>query len=217
MKSRIAFTPFQKIPRLNRQVVITEKIDGTACVLSIREDDDDFEFGFDTQVDINGAPHYLRAGSKNGWIRHGLDHFGFSKWAYTHAHQLASLGVGDHWGEWWGFGIQSGYGQFDRNFSLFNTGRWKDMGYPQEELDEHLPDRVWVPACCRVVPILGVGNMNTSAIDVMLDFLNDRGSLAAPGEKAEGVVIYHTASKSYYKATCEKDDKPKKFALGKAA
>ena len=54
------------------------------------------------------------------------------------------LGVGQHFGEWWGFGIQRGYGLHERRFSLFNTGRWSDPAVR--------------PACCGVVPVLADGD-----------------------------------------------------------
>ena len=34
----IIFTPFQKIPRLSREMIITEKIDGTNSCICITED-----------------------------------------------------------------------------------------------------------------------------------------------------------------------------------
>lgn len=100
------FTPFPKIPRLSRECVITEKIDGTNGVVFIGE---------------NGE---MLVGSKNRWITPGADNFGFAKWAYEHRDELVTLGPGWHHGEWWGQGIQRKYGLTEKRWSLFNTSKW---------------------------------------------------------------------------------------------
>jgi hypothetical protein len=44
----------------------------------------------------------------------------------------------------------------------------------------------------------------------ILSTLSQDGSHAAPGfDNPEGIVIYHTASKQLFKATCQNDDKRK--------
>ena len=172
------FRKFGKIARLSREIVVTEKIDGTNGLIAIGEDGE------------------FQVGSRNQWITPEKDNAGFARWAYEHKDELMTLGVGFHYGEWWGQGIQRGYGLKEKRFSLFNTSRWSD-------------DTVR-PECCHVVPVLYTGMFNTETIQIWLDWLSRNGSVAAPGfMQPEGVVIYHTAGNLYFKKTIEGDDQPK--------
>lgn len=100
------FNEFRKVPRLNREMTITEKIDGTNAQIVIGE---------------NGE---FLTGSRNRYITPEDDNFGFSAWAHEHREELMQLGRGTHFGEWWGRGIQRSYGLQERRFSLFNTFRF---------------------------------------------------------------------------------------------
>jgi hypothetical protein len=172
------FVEFPKIARLSRECVITEKIDGTNASIHITEEGE-----------------FLTA-SRTQWITPEKDNYGFSRWAHEHKDELMKLGVGGHFGEWWGQGIQRKYGQDRKRFSLFNTHLWTD-------------DAVR-PACCDVVPILFKGNFDTIEVNSCLTKLSVLGSSAAPGfMKPEGIVIYHTAARLYFKKTIEKDEMPK--------
>lgn len=104
------FKPFPKIARLNRECVITEKIDGTnGCVI----------------VTPEGEVH---AQSRNRVLGADTDPFGFALWVERNRDALRDLlGPGYHFGEWWGQGIQRGYGLSERRFSLFNVARWGDV------------------------------------------------------------------------------------------
>ena len=185
------FIGFQKMPRLSRDVIISEKIDGTNAQIAIEEMN-----GFP----IPGAIYEkdglsLFAGSKNRWLTIENDNYGFAKWAKEHGEELLQLGPGRHFGEWWGQGIQRGYGLKEKRFSLFNVSRWNDETKPE---------------CCHVVPVLWKGTFNTEDIDACLKSLERRGSEAAPGyTNPEGIVIYHTAGNFSFKKTIEKDDVPK--------
>jgi hypothetical protein len=106
------FKPFPKISRWNREVIVTEKIDGTNASIYI---DPDGEF---------------LTGSRNRWITPDNDNYGFSKWAYENKEELLKLGPGHHFGEWWGQGIQRNYGLKEKRFSLFNVCRWGDNVLP---------------------------------------------------------------------------------------
>lgn len=166
------FEEFAKIPRLTREVTITEKIDGTNSCIGITETGEFF------------------IGSRSRWITVENDNFGFARWAMEHKEELMTLGPGRHHGEWWGLGIQRGYGQARKRFSLFNTSKWSI-------------DR---PACCDVVPVLYSGMFDTHVIDMALDSLRLSGSIAAPHfTKPEGVIIYHHAANFYFKKTIVKD------------
>ena len=178
MKNLIKFEGFPKIPRLSRQVIITEKIDGTCGVILITDDDEFY------------------VGSRTRWITPEDDNHGFARWAYDHKDELITLGHGRHFGEWWGQGIQRGYGLKEKRFSLFNVKRWGD-------------DLVR-PTCCYVVPVLREGMFDTNFIKYTLDALAMGGSVAAPGfMHPEGIIIYHAQGNLLFKKTIEKDDGPK--------
>jgi hypothetical protein len=167
------FKEFGKIPRLFREVVVTEKIDGTnACII----------------VSDDGTE--IAAQSRNRLITPEADNYGFARWVQEHKDELLRLGPGHHYGEWWGKGINRGYGLEEKRFSLFNVNRWA-------------AER---PACCHAVPILNRGIGIDDGAQLSLDMLRENGSFAAPGfMKPEGVVVFHTALNGYFKATLEGD------------
>lgn len=178
------FESFQKIPRLRRDCIVTEKIDGTNGQIFITED------------------YQLFVGSRNQWIctpdaPFGTDPFGFAAWVNAHKDQLiVELGVGRHYGEWWGSGIQRGYGlvKGEKRFSLFNTSRWKDATL----------------TVCSVVPVLYEGPFELLWIDNCLDELKTKGSRVVPGfMRPEGIVVFHKAGNYLFKQTIEKDEEPK--------
>lgn len=106
----IPFEGFPKIPRLSRDCIITEKLDGTNASILITDDGQ------------------FLTGSRTRWITPADDNYGFSRWAWDNKDELMRLGPGHHFGEWWGRGIQRTYGLGARRFSLFNTSRWDDPG-----------------------------------------------------------------------------------------
>ena len=185
----IEFRPFPKIPRLNREIIITEKIDGTNGVIHVADD------------------LTVTAGSRNRWLTIEKDNFGFAKWVAENAEELAEgLGPGTHYGEWWGSGIQRGYGLVngDKRFSLFNVGRWRDDQW----------DYVG-PGCCTAVPIISrldsvIGGHFEYGIEYALADLRRKGSYAALGYmNPEGIILYFTAARQYFKVTLENDMAPK--------
>lgn len=177
------FIKFPKIPRLSKGMIVTEKIDGT-----------------NAQIVITGDGE-IYAGSRNRWIEIGDDNYGFAGWVEKNKEELLKLGPGQHFGEWWGLGIQRNYGQKEKRFSLFNVGRWKE--FYQAHLDGKTD--AW-PVCCDLVPTLYEGELDTQVVQDCIDDLNLNGSKAAPGfMKPEGVVVYHVASRTAYKKMCEND------------
>lgn len=168
------FEPFPSISRLSRQMIVTEKIDGTNAQICVAPD---------------GS---ILAGSRTRWITPENDNHGFARWVQEHADELRDgLGLGTHFGEWWGSGIQRRYGLKEKRFSLFNVSRWSDAR----------------PACCDVVPVLYSGMFDTAEVDRCLEKLNAEGSVAAPGfMQPEGVVVFHVASGALYKKTLDKND-----------
>jgi len=172
------FQEFPKIPRWSRRIIITEKIDGTNGLVYV------------------GGDGIVKAGSRSKWINLGQDHdnHGFATWVKTHEIELRELGPCYHYGEWWGLGINRGYGLKEKRWSLLNTSKWGEKR----------------PSCCHVVPILYDGLMSQDQILIALDDLRDKGSMAAPDFKpAEGIVIYHVQGNLYFKKTILNDELPK--------
>ncbi len=189
------FEPWPKIPRLRRAILVTEKIDGTNGAVLVNED---------------GT---VQAQSRNRMIGAGLgENAGFAAWVEQNATILAEhLGPGRHFGEWWGVGIQRGYGLRERRFSLFNTKRWgylrSDMETPEGALTGALElNRIGV----TTVPVLASGPMNDDTINHAIDRLRAEGSFAAPGfMKPEGIVVFHLQSQTMFKVLLENDDQAK--------
>ena len=214
MSNIYCFQPFEKLPRLNREIVITEKIDGSNAQVCIAPVPHDYDPDSMANLGIwmrNGL--LVRAGSRTRWIRPGkeTDNYGFASWVQDNADELTKLGVGNHFGEWWGRGINRAYGLDEKRFSLFNRGRWESSTCSNVlpgvcEVETRSPG----PACCYVVPILMRTEMKRFDCQRVLDALWNDGSQAAPGfTNPEGIVIYHTASKQLFKATCQNDSLPK--------
>jgi hypothetical protein len=205
------FRKFDKIPRFRRDIIITEKIDGTNGQIYIVERSEvpvgilnhPEEYGVPFMTGyLDGVDYIILAGSRKRWLtatKQG-DNYGFGRWVSDNRHQLLGLGVGRHFGEWWGAGIQRRYGltDNDKRFSLFNTARWGEQSPP--------------PDCCGVVPVLLTGAMSGDTIELALDELRLHGSTAAPGfMKPEGIVIYMTQARRLFKITLENDGLPKKL------
>lgn len=173
------FHKFPSIPRLSRDIVITEKLDGTNASITITEDGE------------------FLCGSRTRFITPEDDNFGFARWANENKDELMKLGVGTHFGEWWGKGIQIGYGLDERRFSLFNTHRWNEETKPK---------------CCHVVPVLAECMFYTDVVDEVMNTLWRQGSQAAPGWMApEGIVIYHKHGNYLFKKTFKNDEAGKSY------
>lgn len=209
------FVEFPKMPRLNREMVITEKIDGTNAQVCIVETMDPFAehnlscIAREPIPESFGLWRLMFAGSRTRWITPTNDNYGFAKWVAANTTELFKLGPGRHFGEWWGKGIQRGYGLDEKRFSLFNVGRWFDV----RSTNAH----IWnstnfgpAPECCHVVPVLYRGPFSQSTIDYYVANLREMGSKAALHfMKPEGVVVYHTAAGHCFKVTLENDEAPK--------
>lgn len=181
------FVSFPKIARLKRDCVITEKIDGSNAQIVIE------------------SGEIVAVGSRSRWITPGktTDNYGFAGWVRDNASELIKLGDGTHFGEWWGEGIQRGYGVKSKRFSLFNVGRWANQP---------------LPSCVSLVPVIWQGSFDTQHVDYALHRLRHEGSFAAPGFKSpEGIIVYHCASRELFKVTLEKDEQPKSFVTERAA
>lgn len=123
---------------------------------------------------------------------------------------------GRHFGEWWGSGIQRGYGlqKGEKRFSLFNVIRWAKNGSELQQIATADPRIIkwqeYAPKCCHLLPILHRGPFDDLPIQEILQNLKDKGSIASPGfMKPEGIVIFHISGNVGFKKTIEKDEVPK--------
>jgi hypothetical protein len=182
--SDIEFKPWPKIARLNRDITITEKIDGTNAAIVI------------TEGGIVGAQ------SRNRLITPEDDHMGFAAWVDDNrAALISTLGPGHHFGEWWGQGIgPRKYGLDHKRFSLFNTSRWTDQ----------LDGLISMVEGLYVVPVLYEGPYGHWPIGDALETLAVLGSRAAPGfMDPEGIVVFHHHANMMFKVTLKGDEVPK--------
>ena len=189
----VGFQKFSKMARLSRDMIITEKLDGTNVQILI-EHRSLIEVDKPIMPFMYADEMIIVAGSRNRYLSIGNDNYGFAKWVSDNREELIKLGPGRHFGEWWGQGIQRKYGLTEKRFSLFNVKRWKE-------------DR---PACCHIVPVLYEGLFDTIMIDNTIEDLKYGGSIAAFGfRNPEGIVVYHTAGNFCMKKTIENDEIPK--------
>ncbi|QDF15830.1 RNA ligase [Mycobacterium phage Kipper29] len=177
----LEFQAWPKTPRLNgASMIITEKIDGTNACVIVTEDGE------------------VGAQSRNRLITPESDNAGFAQWVWQNAPVLSErLGPGHHYGEWWGLGIQRGYGMDRKKFSLFNTGRWD----PSEVY-------LWEIPGLDVVPALYEGQLDTHKITEVVEELRLSGSHVGEGN-AEGVIIYIPRLNKVFKVLLENDNIPK--------
>jgi RNA ligase len=153
----VEFKEWPKIPRWsNESYVITEKIDGTNGCIIVTDHGDVFAQSRSRILDESSSG----------------DNYGFCKWVYGNKDDLLRLGVGYHYGEWWGQGIQRNYGLTEKKFSLFNI--WH-------------PD---IPECVDKVPVV------EKNYEKAWNRLKEIGSVAAPGfMKPEGFVMSATQNR----------------------
>lgn len=226
-KVQDGYPAWSSIARLNRDVVVSEKIDGTNGLISIQSPEiwpPDTSDPTNLSVFLLGdeGPLLVRAGSRTKWLAPGkqTDNYGFAGWVKDNAQALvATLGEGNHYGEWFGSGIQKhNYGLVngDKRFALFNTHRW-----------DHETVSAAVPQL-TVVPVLDQGLFSHEDIQDIVIGLRIFGSEWAKRHVynghtpatglpvAEGVVVYHTAAKTYFKVTCLDDAMSKQEAERRA-
>ena len=210
MITQSAFRAWPKTGRLRRSFVITEKIDGTTAGVLISSADGTYAEPPLTTVRMGSRNYGLWAQSRNrlvypdtpGAVR---DHFGFAQWALDNAEELViALGPGRHYGEWWGKGIQRGYGLSRRVFSLFNI---ESLSYRYNSYGEP-----WCGGDLRVVPLLLAGeSFSSDAVDAAMADLCQYGSMAAPGARAmgidpEGIVVHWPSSDTRFKVMYADDE-----------
>ena len=228
------FVPWAKTPRLFRGMVVSEKIDGTNAAIAIEEwpipvlSMDEFHRFIDPGTEdrtsmstldgrytakvvwLDGKVYLVGAQSRKRMITPEEDNFGFARWVFDNAEELVQiLGVGRHYGEWWGSGIQRGYGltKGEKRFSLFNVKRYEPL----------LSSAAMFPGSNLVtegilsqVPVLYEGPFDLDVIQDQMQTLRTFGSKAAYGfMNPEGVVVFHEAAGQVFKSTLVNDEAPK--------
>lgn len=206
------FRKYPSIPRYRKDIQITEKIDGTNAAVVISSDPDDVLNAPEEDIIENegGTRTAVQAQSRNRMITPDGDNHGFARWVRENQVALyVALGEGYHYGEWWGLGINRGYGQKQvkgsknpaegKHFTLFNPDRYRDL------------DSSGI-ANLNTVPVLYEGDAVIDGVDmveVTMRWLKVEGS-RAPGaegyDNPEGVVVFHTAARQLYKVTYEYDE-----------
>lgn len=179
------FKAFPSIAKLDSLVTITEKIHGTNSAVYI------FEY-----TSTNHVSHEPRMGirpqSRNRILDVENDNFGFAAWVSANSEALiAALGPGLHFGEWYGSGINSGYGLEGKRFALFDT----------RFAGKALPEGV------EVVPILYRGVWSEAALLNAMQFLESHGSAITPGfMRPEGVVVRFDRNGATFKKVFEAEE-----------
>jgi hypothetical protein len=179
------FQAWPKIPRLeNERFQISEKIDGTnGCIIITLHN----QMGNKNCI-YTDYIYDVYAQSRSKLITPENDNFVFAKWVKENAVQLINdLGVGYHYGEWWGQGINRGYGLDHKRFSLFNLRKQSSI--------------------CYNVPVISMqeGRFDMESLNIDVEYLKKNGSFAAPEYmKPEGLVIYAEKAKCYWKVIIDK-------------
>ena len=159
VRNSVEFKSFSKIENIKKlRILITQKIHGSNAQIVITENS-------------------IQVGSRNRWITPEDDNYGFAAFVNEHKEEFINkLGVGVHFGEWAGPGINSGEGLSEKTLILFDF--WK---HPPEK---HLPPRT------KVVPILYDGAFDSIVINSIFEKLKVDGSSLVPGYmKPEGIVV----------------------------
>jgi hypothetical protein len=187
------FQKFPSIARLSRDVIVTEKIDGTNAQIFIALDGDQ-----------------MLIGSRTRWITPAEDNYGFAAWCMANEDEIRKLGPGRHFGEWWGPGVQRGYGIKEKRLSLFNVARWHLAGEIPRLIHTQDPRIIKttheLPTCVGLVPVLWQGIFDTGMIEGVLTHLAATGSKASPGFMTpEGIVAFHVNGNVGFKKTLGDD------------
>lgn len=180
------FKAWPKIPRLENEVYhITEKIDGTnaAIIIQNKIEMERGVWSYTPMIEFNGVGVWAQ--SRTRLITPEEDNFGFAKWVQENAEQLIQdLGEGYHFGEWWGQGINRGYGLDHKRFSLFNPTKHSAICYniPEILTTDIMPDEETIKNMLRI-----------------------NGSYVVPGYmRPEGLVVYAEKAKTYWKVIIDK-------------
>ena len=223
LHDKLEFREWPKTPRLNRDMVLTEKIDGTNSAVIVIRDDQKASSTFDGTVGGEGKYVYVQtkvgnfivaAQSRKRLIQPGKqsDNAGFAAWVRENARELAeTLGEGWHFGEWYGQGIQGNpYKVNGKRFALFNVVRYGEIDFREWPTQVEVGSLRELMPQVHLVPRLYEGPFSQHQVMWTVDMLRRCGSqVSCDGSKAEGVIVFHKAAGHVYKVLCENDELPK--------
>lgn len=195
------FRRFPKISRLASPVVVTEKIDGTNGVVHVTDEGE------------------VLAGSRTQWLVYS-DNYGFGRWVGDNADDLAAmLGPGTHYGEWFGRGIQRGYGLAEKRFYLFQTGRYRAALYPDTEPPadgcETFEPIAMKGGAIGLVPVIFTAvEFMPEHVEQIADAVRLLGSRIRTAEdqqydRPEGFVVFFEHNRTVFKVVLDKAGPPK--------
>lgn len=207
------FRNYGKIPRwVNEHVWISEKLDGTNSCVVVEDvtgkvwSADNLPPNAVAWMEYDYACYAVYAQSRSRFLLpgKGTDNFGFANYVQENAVGLVkTLGVGYSYGEYYGSGIQSGYGLVngERHFALFPTARHTMWSDDYEKYTE-------VPGL-EIAPELYEGPFGEgNCIEDCLNLLRENGSFAQSAKgfaRPEGVVVQFKLSGARYKAFVMED------------
>ena len=166
------FKEFPKIEKLTSvNMLITLKIHGTNASIAIYDE---------TQED-GSIVRKLKTGSRTKWVTPDNDNYGFARFVQERKDEfIEKLGLGVHYGEFYGLGINSGEGMKTKQLALFDVNRYNN----KETGIQSLPPQV------ITVPVLYQGPFSLEKIEEMMAELKEKGSPLVPGfMRPEGVVV----------------------------
>lgn len=184
-----AFKAYPKTVRLEAETItISEKIDGTNGLIFVSKGNESEKM-------------YVKAGSRSKWLvddgSKSWDNHGFGAWVKENETELLNLPAGMHYGEWYGKGINSGYGMTERKFMLFNKKRYSEL----EDL----------PSCVELETILEENVSIDDLTSVLYELrrkMTLQGSYHVPtcinGKMVEGVILRFKLAGKIYKEVWNK-------------
>jgi hypothetical protein len=155
-----AFGSIENIGKLS--MTITQKLHGTNALVYIFEKD---------------GVKDIMCGCRTRWITPEQDNYGFAEYVMSNKTEfIEKLGIGRHFGEWIGRGINNGEGLGkERRFALFNWYKFKDQP---------------LPPFTTTVPVLYQGRVDLDKINEVMEELKTTGSKLVQGfMNPEGVVV----------------------------
>lgn len=191
-----------------RDIVVTEKVDGTNSAVIIEEIDPELPYEGEEWtlcvIERDEGTFAVAAQSRNRLLTPGktTDNYGFAAFVQQNAEELFDLlGPGRHFGEWWGKGINKRYVsamEGIKGFALFNVARHKVLHHWLTFDDQQV--------LVEPVHVLYEGPFSEQKIRDTLNVLKERGSWMSPFDSAEGIVVFHTQSRQTYKVTLDNQD-----------
>lgn len=232
------FTPWPKIARLNRNIVVTEKIDGTNAAIVIVPWEDlvaEVSDGHNWTEEyyrrwaigpssaqlltIVGTPITKTLGACS-WVEY--DHTAWAVFAQSRTRVLTpdqdNFGFAS-WVTWHAEDLVGALGPGTHFGEWWGSGIQRGYDQPwgvkhfslfNSDRFAHVDLAFEDGSRVRPVPVLHRGTMDTINIETQLQSLRLQGSSAAPGfTRPEGVVVFHTAARQMFKVTLQNDHAPK--------